>query len=162
MKKLLVLLTVLGVASFANAAIVVVNPDPATVNIQTDPISAVEAQQALFLAVEAGLQLGAGKMLYAGTLSAITDFTADPDMKAAVQALIKAAPAKINFIELFDGTVTPPPVTGRLATYPVVGGAGNVYLLSDTLDKVLSSVYVPEPVTLVLLGLGGLFLRRRK
>ena len=161
MKKVLVLLTVLGVVSSANAAVVVVNPDPATVSIQTDPIDATEAQTAFFLAVESGLELGGGTMLYTGSLSAITDFTGDPDLTPMVEGIVGGV-AKIDFVELFDGTATPPAVTGQLVTYPVVGGAGTVYMMNfETLD-VLSSVYVPEPVTFVLLGLGGLMFYRRR
>ena len=161
MKESLVLLVILALPSFASAAIVLVSPEPATVSIQTDPIDAVEAQQAFYVAVTSGLELGAGELLYPGTLAAITDLTGfDPDLTAAVEAAIGAPPSKIDFVELFDGTATPPPVTGQLVKYPVIGGVGMVCLLMET-SEVLC-IRVPESLTIVLLCLGGLFLRRRR
>jgi hypothetical protein len=172
MKKLLIMLAVLAMASVTNAALVL-DPVEATMatglNLQTDPIDVADVQQAAFLAVGGnGGVLDAGTVVYGGSLSAITDFTGlDPDLDAAVAAMIGEAATRIDFIELFDGTENPPDVVGILVSYGVTAepGAGvtPVALLNaDTLEVMASANIVPEPVTIALLGLGGLFLRRRK
>jgi hypothetical protein len=171
MKKLLIMLAVLAMASVTNAALVL-DPVEATMatglNIQTDPIDVADAQQALFLAVGGGGGvLDAGTVVYGGSLSAITDLTgADADLTAAVTAMMGEAPTRIDMIELFDGTATPPDVIGVLVSYGVTAepsGETAVALLNpDTLEIMSSAKIVPEPVTIALLGLGGLFLRRRK
>jgi hypothetical protein len=117
---------------------------------------------AFFVGVEAGLELGAGNMLYGGSLAAITDFMSDPDIKPFLEGVIGGPVSKLDAVELFCSLDPPTPVTGQLVTYPVIGGAGTVYLLNFDTGVPFTSVYVPEPVTFVLLGLGGLFLRRRK
>ncbi len=171
MKQLMIMLAVLAMATVANAGLVLdpVEADMATgLNIQTDPIDAADGQQALFLAVGGGGgALDAGTMMYAGSLSAITDYTGvDPDLDAAVAAMLGEPATRIDFIELFDGTDTPPDVIGVLVSYAVTRDADTltpVALLNpDTLEVMASATIVPEPITIALLGLGGLFLRRRK
>ena len=169
MKQLMIMLAVLAMATVANAGLVL-DPLEATIptglNIQTDPIDAADAQQAVFLAVGGGGgALDAGAMVYGGSLSAIMELD-DPDLAGAVEAVIGEAPTRIDMIELFDGTGTPPDVIGVVVSYavtvePPVGTP--VYLLNgDTLEIMSSATIVPEPITIALLGLGGLFLRRRK
>jgi hypothetical protein len=170
MKKLLIMLAVLAMASVTNAALVLdpVEADMGTgLNIQTDPIDVAGAQQAVFLAVGGGGgALDAGTVVYGGSLSAITDLTgADPDLTAAVTAILGEAPTRIDMIELFDGTATPPDVIGVVVSYGVTAEGSPstpVVLLNDVLETMASASIVPEPVTIALLGLGGLFLRRRK
>ena len=157
MKVSLALLMVLTLASFTDGAIVLVNPDPQTVIIQTDPIDSVEPQQAFFVAVHSGLELGAAEMLYTGSLAAITDFTGDPDLRLLVADVLDATPSKIDYVELFDGKATPAPVTGQLVKYPVIGGVGTICLL---MHEPAVCITVPEPLTTTLLCLGGLLLRR--
>jgi hypothetical protein len=170
MKKLLVLLMVIGVASVANAALVLspssVTP-PGVVDIQANPLTAVDVQQAVFIVATGTVQLNAGTMLYTGTLSGITNMSTDPDLKALANSILgsKGAATRIDMVEMIDGTATPPAVTGRLATYNVLStsGTGWVCMLDPDLTRMISSTeVVPEPVTITLLGLGGLMLRRRK
>jgi hypothetical protein len=170
-KKLMILLAVLAMVTASNAALVL-DPPIATrltgLNIQTDPIDVAHAQQAVFLAVGGALadsegRIDAGTLVYGGSLSAITDLTgADPDLTAMVDAAIGEASTRIDMIELFDGTEDPPNVVGVLVSYGVAP-VTTVYLLSpDTLQVISSAmIVVPEPATIALLGLGGLFVRRR-
>ena len=171
MKKLLIMLAVLAMATVVNADLVL-DPVEATagtgLNLQTDPIDVEEAQQAAFLAVGGGGgALDAGTIVYPGGLSLIEDYTGlDPDLDAAVAAVIGEAPTRIDFITLFDGEVPADPVMGVLVSYGVTEGTDPetmVYLLNpDTLEIMGTAKIVPEPITIALLGLGGLFLRRRK
>lgn len=162
---------VLSLASIANASIVLSPPLAETkLWVQTDPLDAPDKQQALFLAVGQGGALGPGEMIYLGSLSAIINnidrLTMDPDLELAVDAAIGEKSTRIDFIELFDGTATPPPVVGHLVRYEVIPGDNptNVYLLGvGNHEAVISrSVIIPEPMTIALLGLGGLLLRRHK
>jgi hypothetical protein len=172
MKKLLTMLAVLAMATVANAALVLdpVEADSATgLNLQSDPIDADDGVQALFLAVGGGGgALDAGTLVYAGGLSAITDFTGvDPDFTAAVEGVIGEAPTRIDMIELFDNAIPSAPVMGVVVSYGVTDATDPdgtmVHLLNfDTLEIMNSAKIVPEPITIALLGLGGLFLRRRK
>ena len=164
------MLAVLAMATVANAGLVLdpVEADKVTgLNLQTDPIDVADAQQAAFIAVGGGGGvLDAGTMLYAGTLSAIEDYTGvDPDLDAAVAAVIGEAATRIDFITIFDGTEVPPDVVGVLVSYGVTDAQTEtmVHLLNaDTLEIMASAKIIPEPITIALLGLGGLFLRRRK
>lgn len=173
MKHLMIMLAVLAMATVANAGLVLdpVEADDATgLNLQTDPIDVEGAQQSAFIAVGGGGgALDAGTMLYpGGSLAAIEDWTGlDPDLTAMVDAAIGEAPTRIDFITIFDDSVPADPVMGVVVSYGVTpspeGLDTPVYLLNaDTLEIMSSATIVPEPITIALLGLGGLFLRRRK
>jgi hypothetical protein len=172
MKKLLIMLAVLAMATVANAGLVLdpVEADETTgLNLQTDPIDVEDAQQALFLAVGGGGgALDAGTIVYGGAMSVITDFTGvDADLTAAVEAMTGEAPTRIDMIELFDNQIPATPVIGVVVSYGVTNATDPdgtmVYTLNfDTLEVMNTAKIVPEPITIALLGLGGLFLRRRK
>jgi hypothetical protein len=172
MKKLITMLAVLAVATVANAGLVLDPPEVDlgdSLNLQTDPIDAADVQQAVFLAVGGGGGvLDAGTMMYpGGSLAAITDFTGlDQDLTDMVDATIGEASTRIDLIEIFSDSATPPDVVGVLATYVVTQAAVSetlVYALNgETLEVMSTAKIVPEPVTIALLCLGGLFLRRRK
>jgi len=167
MKKLMIMSAVLAMATAANAGLVL---DPPwldwsmSFNIQTDPIDVADVQQAVFVAVRGDFGLDAGTMVYGGDLSAITDLTGlDPDLTAAVEAVLGEAPTRIDLVEFFDSTATPPDVIGVLASYRVTAGPcapSEIVLLNSNLE-VLSTVNIPEPGAFILLGLGILCLRRR-
>jgi hypothetical protein len=167
MKKLMIMLAVLAMATAANASLVLYPRWPHSwgFNIQTDPIDVADVQQAVLLAVGGGGGgLDAGTMLYGGSLSAITDVTGlDPDLTAGVEAVLGEAATRIDLIELFDDTATPPDVIGVLVNYAVTYGPSGptpVLLLNYDLE-VMSSAIIPEPGAFILLGLGVLCLRIR-
>ena len=177
MKKMLILTLILGMTSVAGAGIVVVGTNGNTAGaVQTDPIGDVVEQQALFMGVAGLGSISNETLIYPGNLAALTDYTGlDADLTAGVDALIadyaianpdfsNGGSTKIVFLEYFDGTAppgTPPPVSGVLTTFDVTGTV-EVYLMDPLLGGVVSAAIIPEPITLSLLGLGGLFLRRRK
>jgi len=172
MKKMLILTLVLGMASIASAGIVVVTPDGVNGSIETDPIGDVVPMQAHFVGV-----VGAAvtpTLLYTGNLGEFTDYTgADQDLTDAVDYWIGeyasanpgftgGASSQIFFGAYYDSQDPAVEVVGQLVS---LAGSGvcEVYLLdSDLATGVYSAVAIPEPITLSLLGLGGLFLRRRK
>ena len=174
MKKVLILMLVLGMTSLASAGIVVVTPDMVSGSIETDPIDVEVVQQAFFMGITGAGAISNETLVYTGNLSAITDFTGmDAGLTAGIDAAIAAyapgaglvggATTQILMIELFDGTSppgTPPPVVGQLVTFDA--GDVEAYLLDADNLGVFSAVAIPEPITFALLGLGGLFLRRRK
>lgn len=162
MKKLFVLLMVVGMVSVANAGLVLVAPTPPTqVSIQTDPISSSVDPTTVFIAVAGTVNLDAGTILYAGNAAALTDFS-DPDTLALASAVVGEPVSRLELVELQDIAVPPLQVTGVALTYNVLSGQGLVYMLDIDLTQTLGSVMIPEPVTITLLGLGGLLLRRRK
>lgn len=168
MKKLIVVLGVLAMATVANAGLVLYPPwlDGAmSFNIQTDPIDVADVQQAVFVVVYGDFGLDAGTMVYGGDLSGITDLTGlDPDLTAAIEAVLGEPPTRIDLVEFFDSTATPPDVIGVLASYRVTAwpsGRSEIVLLNSNLE-VLSTVNIPEPGMFGLLGLGILYVRRRR
>jgi hypothetical protein len=163
MKKLFVLLMVVGMVSVANAGLVLVAPTPPTqVSIQTDPIDSSADPASVFIAATGTVHLDAGTMLYTGSAAAITPFSDDPDAIAGASALVGVPVTRIDLVELQDLAVPPLQVKGVAVTYNVMSGQGLVYMLDLDLTQSLGSVVIPEPVTITLLGLGGLLLRRRK
>jgi hypothetical protein len=167
MKKPIIVLAVLAMATAANAGLVLYPPWldwSMSFSIQTDPIDVADVQQAVFVVVRGDFALDRGTMVYGGDLSGITDLTgADPDLTARVEAVLGEAPTRIDLVEFFDSAATPPDVIGVLASYRVIPPSAlpaPVLLLNYDLE-VLSTFRIPEPATFGLLGLGILCLRRR-
>jgi hypothetical protein len=173
MKKMLILTLVLGMTSMASAGIVVVTPDLASVSIETAPIDVDVVQQAFFVGVTGLGAVSNETLLYTGGLAEFTDYTgADGDLTAAVDfwigeyvasnpEFVGGASTRIFFAAMFDDKSPADPVVGQLVTMDA--GIVEVYLLdADLAQGVFSAVSIPEPITFALLGIGGLFLRRRK
>ena len=164
-KKLtLVVIAILAIAPLVNAT-TVLNLTGSVLTIEASG-NVTYAGESYFLAVApAGVTLDAGTMNYAGgELSAITDFTGlDSDLDNLVIALIGVAPVRLDLVEFASGAGLI--LDGVLATYNVTGAGSTIYMFNSDIDAIVDSVEVaaiPEPMTMGLLGLGGLFLARRK
>lgn len=184
MKKVLVTLLVLGLASAANAglSLSVSGPTDAmnvgdTVSLSivgADPVPGSDAPWVFVQGAAAGIN--GGTLVYGGSLSAYQDaesVAADlgqdvASMLADLAALGFPGLSDLSFATLADGSIPPAPLTGTLVdgitlTALQLGEATVTLLNGDfsTADSVAVNV-IPEPMTIALLGLGGLFLRRRK
>ena len=150
MKKLLVLMLVLGIGSIASASLMhgivewtvdggqLIGTGTAmgTYNGSVD-------KQAGLVAPAAGDSGKAGLMNAAGNLGGVQDFGVVYNVHAEHLAAGAGAQAPgVWFV--FD-----------------ILGVGDVDIL-DGPGAVAGTIAVPEPISLALLGLGGLFLRRRK
>jgi hypothetical protein len=152
MKKLLVLMLVLGMGSLASAAYMWGQdaPGPAADLLGDGDFGAY------FIAAYDGPI--AWDLKYGGSLAAITDMTAE-------MADFLPGATVVLFAEFADAV---DPANNR-PNGPVVGISKSVpqdvlvnLLNADNLSVMQSVLLTPEPMSLMLLGLGGLFLRRRK
>jgi len=107
--------------------------------------------------------IGAGDPVlnYIGTGSALTDMIA-AGWGPAFEGMLGLGAGDVKKawqVELKDTTDPFALLNGTLVTCSVTA-PGHVFLL-DQGGATLQDLYVPEPVTMLLLGLGGLFLRRK-
>ena len=161
MKKLLILVLVLGLASAANAtmsfeddAITVTTSTTPTFNIVSDNTAAVTS--------------------YVGNAPGLADLTGMvANSNAGPDSIVLESPYSYNGywgIESKDNDADTWDIvagTQFVGTLTVGGtqGSYSLKLYDNTFTNVIDTLaitIVPEPMTIALLGLGGLFLRRRK
>ena len=163
MKKMLMLVLVLGMVTTANAGLLELSATgdntAATVDLIGSGYTIATADQAFM--VYADLSATSITMVYDGAGSAITDMVG---MAANFEALLGLDAGSVKsayMIELSDISEPFSLTNGQLVTSNTVG-AGTVYLLnadgSVTLDTV---TIIPEPATIALLCLGGLLIRKK-
>ena len=163
MRKSLVLILVLGMATAASAVEVQVNGQTGEVLVPGDTFATVtvvseDAGSWLgYLIVDEG---GAGALSQAEALAAAGDLGATAAYTEAgwgggYELLVAASP---------DGTIAEG--TQFTAQYHysdyVTGTTISLYIDPEYAVPAASASIIPEPMAVVLLGLGGLFLRRRK
>lgn len=185
MKKLLVLMMVLGIAGAANAALLLsvdgqVNPPDSTIEIKESDWVTLDiwgdgaTPGGLFLvglAVDAQgpatIDISSAQILYVG--NANTDPYHFDDPETAAYLGLQNPFIALELVDIPAPPTLPNPLEGTLVdgirlhcdgvgevTVILMDGEGNI------LDTQVIHQIVPEPMTLGLLGLGGLFLRRRK
>jgi hypothetical protein len=179
MKKLLVLLTVLAFAGTANATFTLVAPgealnpgDSAAVGVDVVGEIAVVAQ-ALVVTGSQALSVDSSGATVADLgigSEFVVDVADDPDMQAFLADLGISDIVSAMYYEVVDISATPMAIpdgaliSGATVT-GVAEGVGAAHLVDLAAGSIMASqdiVVVPEPMTIALLGLGGLFLRRRK
>lgn len=165
MKKLLVLMLVLGMSGLATAGLSLSWDDAtSTISILLDEGSLNLISYDLALTLDAGAFDSAGADL-------------NPSGKGWMTAAKVAAQNEQMFrvtaadIQMFGGTglAAPNAVLTGLVVNPGPAGSWVTLMSYDAAwadgsnsTGELASVFVPEPMSMLLLGLGGLFLRRRK
>ena len=194
MKKLLILVMVLAMASLASATLSIsvngaINPPDTEINLQPsqhavidvtgdglgEPVAPMEA----WLLVQGPGTMTGGVNLYPGDLKAFRQdvnpsarWTLDYNWLTSIGYANLGGMAWMNFAA---GSQTQPPLIGKLVDEIDFHCEGQgdvlitlVYLEDDGEGTVTPHVFdtqiihqIPEPVTVALLGLGGLLLRRR-
>ena len=195
MKKLLIVFTVLAMASVTNAALLisvdgVVDPadssielrpsDTVVLDLAGDGQTPIPPNIAVWWVVEGPGAISGGANLYPGSLA--SHYTYVPgsgdgyeDVKAWLESAVVdggggfAEIGGIAYTELADGSATPPALDGKLVDEVLFHCTELGEVVVTVIDSELGAVFdtqvihqIPEPMTFALLGLGGLFLRRRK
>lgn len=159
MKKLLVLSLVMAVAGLANAGMIGLEADGQTVTLVGSGFTAAEGSTCFLVF---GLDTAVPTMNYVGTGSLVTDMAPIYGL-AAFEGMLGLDAGSLKAAYMIDIKDTTDPFAipnGVLVTAETIG-VGTVYYL-DQGGALLGSVFIPEPMTMGLLGLGALFLRRRK
>ena len=193
MKKLLVLILVLGIASMASAAVIkisvdgVCDPEDTTVTLRPSETAIIDIHvvdntgwksggQGLYLILQGPGSIDANSLTQPRWEQSKADNMVRPEPYDTLVGLLGQL-GYTEIVDIVDGVITDAsePFTVPSSGQKVIDGMvlhcldeGDVTLTliteaGDVLDtQVIHQVPIPEPLTVALLGLGGLFLRRRK
>ncbi len=164
MKKLFIIILVLGCVTTANAnrwLEMTGDIEVATVDLMGDYTTFFANTSFM---VYADLSLSSISMVYPGEGSAITDVM---EHAAEIEDILGLDPGAVKAAKMIGLVDFSPPfsVPNGLLVTSTTTGLGTVYLLDQEgglIGSVLDNVANPEPGTMALLCLGGLLLRRRK
>ena len=150
------------------------------ITLQVVGESPVPVNAALYIGVFGdAVSIDGHTMVYGGNLSSYLDlddavisfgYDSTDDMLEEFAAYGLEGITDISVITLADGSANPAPLTGLLVGDIILTadkiGTSNIQLLDQDLATIGTIAWgiqvVPEPMTIAFLGLGGLFLRRRK
>jgi hypothetical protein len=172
MKKLLVLMLVLGLCSTANAMLTAIQIDVGGSHVGAS-VSVVTGGTISLQIYSGNTDAGLGYLalqnnsLYSLANPVVTTNAGDQGGyvgPTVYTALPSDQTYELTVSRTFSGTITP----GTMFTVNFVAGSATGIVGVDLYDEELTQYdttninIVPEPITITLLGLGGLFLRRRK
>ena len=165
MRKILVLFLVLGMASAANATLITVD-DQEGESFEVDLTTTItvvseDASSWLgYIIVEEG---------GAGSLENVIVLDAAGDIGAATAYTEAGWGVGYELTAAMSPAGNPPIAAGSQFSFDYIGAVGDTATISLFLDPeyttpvaTVNLTVVPEPMTILLLGLGGLFLRRRR
>lgn len=153
MNKVVVLVVVIGMASASNATYTIVQ-ERNKVDIIADG-----TMQYYIVGITDGSTDG-GTMLYQGILAWIYDVHDREDIVAAAEQVIADSLKELWLLDFHDPMGLLPRAGEKVATFDGVQLPYTFWLLSYPELNEIDSITVPEPMTIALFAIGGLFIHR--